>query len=94
MMLAPDDISVGKYITIMEWKSHEDYSYMGDVLLVKAVSLPFVVVDYLIRGGYVVLSGIRLDVRRVDFMALSPDYVMAVIGSDKTKSQSAPVSKS
>lgn len=82
-MLPPDDIQVGKFITVFAWKlgtDQNDGSFCGDVLLVKAVSLPYVVIDYLAHGGRVVLSSVVLDIRKVELKELTAEYVDAVLG--------------
>lgn len=62
---------VGDVVTILEWTSHKDNSWVGECLDVLAVDAPFVCVETSI-GPY------RLDTRRCTLMRLSADYVAAM----------------
>ncbi len=52
---------------------HEDHSWYGDVLTVKAVDFPYVIVD----GELSYMKGITLDMRQVELMKLTPEYIRA-----------------
>lgn len=69
---------IDQLITVLKWLSHLDYSYVSDVLKVKAVDYPFVVVHRLnkFNDKYDV---IKLDLRRIEFKKLSLDYVDAYL---------------
>lgn len=69
---------VDQFITVLEWINHRDYSYVSDVLKVKAVDYPFVVVHRLNRF-HEHYDVIKLDLRRVKFKKLSLDYVGAYL---------------
>ena len=91
-MLNADDISVGQYLTVREWLSFKDNSYLGDVLVVKAVNLPFVALGRLENGGRGQLSAcvsiITLDIRQVDLIRLNPEYVRVVVYGEDGQAQS------
>jgi hypothetical protein len=76
--LVPDHIKKGDFITVLEWLSHQDNSYKGDVLEVQAINLPFIVCKR--HTGYSLDKPLNLDMRAVTFAALSREYVDAAIG--------------
>ena len=80
IVLRPDDIEVGQFITVLHSESitapgvHiEPYSDIkGMPMMVAAVDLPFVLVNHLARCGNQII-----DVRRADLKLLSDSYVAA-----------------
>lgn len=54
-------------------KVHRDGSWCGDVLIVRAICLPYIVVD----GNRDYMVGLQLDIRRLSLMKLTPEYVKA-----------------
>lgn len=52
----------------------QDHSWCGDVLVVTAINLPFVVVDELTGSQ---LKGVDLDLRRLDLMKISEEFIAA-----------------
>lgn len=59
-----------------------DGSYMGAVLLVAGVSLPFVAVQVLDPRGYApkgAAATLSLDLRYVHLIELEPEYVQAIL---------------
>jgi len=94
MQLAPDDLTPGMFVTVLETENpprHEgagpvppkptkDYTASGSVLRVISLSLPFVLVQNMTPG---MLRGPRMfpvDLRRSRLAPLSDDYVRAAIG--------------
>ena len=43
-IIPPDKLQVGVNITVLNWNSHVDYSYVGDILNIKAINLPFIII--------------------------------------------------
>ncbi len=94
MQLAPDDLTPGMFVTVLETEGparHEgpgalppkptkDYTAAGAVLRVISLSLPFVLVQNMTPG---MLRGPRMfpvDLRRSRLSPLSDEYVRAAIG--------------
>ena len=94
MQLAPDDLTPGMFVTVLDTENpprHEgagpvppkptkDYTASGAVLRVVSLSLPFVLVQNMTPG---MLRGPRMfpvDLRRSRLAALNDDYVRAAIG--------------
>lgn len=74
-ILTIDELKVDQYITIHSW-NNGDHSWVGEVLKVKAVQLPFIaVIEHQNHndGGF-----ISLDTRLLTLMELSPEYVEAM----------------
>lgn len=69
---------IDQFITVLKWLSHTDYSYVSDILKVKAVDYPFVVVNRLNKFNDK-HDVIKLDLRRIEFKKLSLDYVHAYL---------------
>jgi len=93
MQLAPDDLTPGMFVTVLETENpprHEgvgptpakvskDYTASGAVLRVISLSLPFVLVQNMTPG---MLRGPRMfpvDLRRSRLAPLSDEYVRAAI---------------
>ena len=55
-------------------RTQEDHSYVGEVLRVVSVALPFVVVD---RVGSNLVPRVTLDTRRAELQALPMEFVLA-----------------
>lgn len=72
-VLEPLLLRVGMMITLLEWTSHKDNSYKGDVMKVIDVSLPFVS----LKRDCGLVSTINLDTRNVILAELSAEYVEA-----------------
>jgi len=73
LLLAPDDLTVGKYVAIHSAKgSNVTLAFSGVASEVMAINLPFVV----LRPGYCE-GTITEDVRQVNLMALTDDFVLA-----------------
>lgn len=60
--------------------SHQDNSWVGDVMRVEAVDLPFLAVSVLRANGAVLFANLKIDTRRVELKKLSPSYVQAMTG--------------
>lgn len=63
--------------TQIQQRTIEDNSFKGDVLEIKAVDLPFIIVKVLSNG--ILKKPIKMDTRRVDLMELSNEYVAALL---------------
>jgi len=61
--------------TGIQTRTHNDNSYKGEILEIKAVDLPFVVVKRVCYSG----NSFALDTRRVNLMELSEEYVKALV---------------
>ena len=73
LLLAPDDLTVGKYVAIHSAKgSNVSLAFSGVASEVMAINLPFVV----LRPGYSE-GTITEDVRHVNLMAVTDDFVRA-----------------
>ena len=73
LLLAPDDLTVGKYVAIHNAKgSNVTLAFSGVASEVMAINLPFVV----LRPGYSE-GTITEDVRHVNLMAVTDDFVRA-----------------
>jgi uncharacterized protein involved in tellurium resistance len=72
-IIAAEQIKVGQWLTVLNWKPDDDHSYKGDILHVKAIDLPYVAVVECLAGkkSWIVV----LDTRRVDFMELDQNYI-------------------
>ena len=76
LLLAPDDLTVGKYVAIHSAKgSNVTLAFSGVASEVMAINLPFVV----LRPGYSE-GTITEDVRHVNLMAVTDDFVRAQTG--------------
>lgn len=92
-MVSPGELKVGMNVTVMSWKQREgldfdgfgvktitytDRSYVGDVLRVEAIDLPFIVVTT--SSHSILLRGvpIKLDTREVLLKELADAYVEAM----------------
>ncbi len=79
--IPPGQLALNQLITVFEWEltSHgsRDQSYVGDVLRVTAIMLPFVVVEQL-TGGYGAERPFELDTRRVTFAEVTQAYAEAL----------------
>ena len=73
-MLQVDDITVGDYITVLEYVCNpSDHSFQGEVLHVIAVDLPYIVVN----GMKSHTQNMHMDIRRWKFKRCSDEYVHA-----------------
>ena len=84
-ILAPDDFRVGLYVTIVKGEIKqspgyfecEDHSYQGEVLLILAIDLPFIVVRFPQRPEF---PPGTFDIRQGwQFKKLSDEFVAAVL---------------
>jgi hypothetical protein len=93
--LAVEEITVGKYITILDpitRAGREDFSYMGDVLEVLAVDLPYILVKALSGStSRYTDSKQKLDTRYTTFMALSKEFVEASTAQPPVASSSVEI---
>ena len=90
-MISPGELSVGQYVTVLENKSFEtlsedsldivqtvvkmDRSGMGEVLLVVAINLPYIVVERCSNLNF----RYTVDTRRTILMELSKEYIEALM---------------
>lgn len=90
-MISPGELSVGQYVTVLENKSFEtlsedsldtvqtaiivDRSGMGEVLLVIAINLPYIVVERCSDLNF----RYTIDTRRTVLMELSKEYIEALM---------------
>lgn len=90
-MISPGELSVGQYVTVLENKSFEtlsedsldivqtvtriDRSGMGEVLLILAINLPYIVVERCSNLNF----RYTVDTRRTILMELSKEYIEALM---------------
>ncbi len=90
-LIPPGELALNQLVTVFQWEpnSHgfRDQSYVGDVLRVTAVMLPFVVVKQL-TGGYSTQRPFELDTRRLTFAEVTQAYAKAL--GVKVELDSAP----
>jgi hypothetical protein len=71
------ELKIGQKVTVLSWVFPDgDNSYKGDVLEIKAIDLPFIVVENMSDGWGQTL---KFDTRQVNFKELSGDYVKAAL---------------
>jgi hypothetical protein len=86
LLLAPDDLTVGKYVAIHSAKgSNVSLAFSGVASEVMAINLPFVV----LRPGYSE-GTITEDVRHVNLMAVTDDFVRAQAPHEQGIGQEKP----
>jgi hypothetical protein len=86
LLLAPDDLTVGKYIAIHSLKgSSRPWPYFGHASEVMAINLPFVVVRPV--GDH---DPATVDVRNVNLMPVTDDYVRAQAPQQQGVGQEKP----
>jgi hypothetical protein len=82
--IEPKDLKVGQRVTVLRWLQGGDRSYVGSVLKIMAVDLPFVVFrEELCRYGF---RGVHSDddaatslrISDVEFGTISDEYVAAM----------------
>jgi hypothetical protein len=93
-MLTPGEIAKGQYITVLKWKKRDiqampllgvaggeytDRSYVGNVLQVLSVDLPFVLVARLTEH-YKPNERLQLDTRELFLKELSAEFAETAIG--------------
>ena len=81
-MLQIDDISIGMYITVVTRNNKNDMSFMGDVLVVEAINLPYIIVNKLNDPP---LYHKILDTRKVTLGKLSSEYIKALLSEEQVK---------
>jgi hypothetical protein len=92
LLLAPDDLTVGKYIAIHSLKGvivtevAGPLALFGDAAVITAISLPFVVARFVVSNTVA-----TLDVRHLNLMPVTDDFVRAQAGQP-TGGQDNPVS--
>jgi hypothetical protein len=72
--LDPNAVKPGMHVSILRWKSHRDFSWVGDIFHVVSVNAPFVVVNLRKKHR---TSRMVLDVRAVALRELTKDFVEA-----------------
>lgn len=70
-LLEESMIKVGDFITVVEWHSHKDNSYKGDLLEVKVVEPPYLRV-YRHNGPTMMIT---LKLGDVEVMPLSKEFI-------------------
>jgi hypothetical protein len=86
LLLAPDDLMVGKFIAVHSLKrSSQPLPYFGHASEVMAINLPFVIVRPV--GGH---APATLDVRYVNLMSVTDDYVRAQAAPEQGIGQEKP----
>lgn len=78
--ITPEEIKVGDTVTAFRWIKGGDRSYVGDVMTVEAVDLPFLVARTVVdKYGHDMDRGARsLDTREIEFGVVSNEYVNAM----------------
>lgn len=70
------EVTAGMHITVLQWNTHRhDSSWQGDVLLVEAVSLPYVICKPMFDS--LLSASFDIDLRLADIAELTPEYVEA-----------------
>jgi hypothetical protein len=74
LLLAPDDLTVGKYVAIHSVKGEVagPLALFGDAAVITAINLPFVVARFVASNNIV-----TLDVRHINLMPVTDDFVRA-----------------
>jgi len=73
LLLAPDDLEVGKYVAVHSLKdSKQALPFSGHASEIRAINLPFVVVKPV--GDYGIIT---IDVRYLNLMSISEEFVQA-----------------
>ena len=78
LLLAPDDLKVGKYVAIHSVKGvivkevAGPLALFGDAAVITAINLPFVVARFVASNNIV-----TLDVRHINLMPVTDDFVRA-----------------
>ena len=86
LLLAPDDLTVGKYVAIHSLKgSSQSSPYFGHASEVMAINLPFVVVRSV--GDHETAT---VDVRYLNLMAVTDDFVRAQAPHEQGIGQEKP----
>ena len=86
LLLAPDDLMVGTFIAVHSLKgSSRPLPYFGHASEVMAINLPFVVVRSV--GGHETAT---VDVRYVNLMPVTDDYVRAQAAHEQGIGQEKP----
>ena len=72
-----DEMKVGDYITVLNWITLQDRSYVGDTLKIIAVDWPFMRVekDIMMNGTRKKLFEVILDLREVEIKKLSSEMI-------------------
>jgi len=73
----PKNLKVGDTVTILEWTSHKDNSWKGDLISIKAINQPYIFAE--ITKQYGEPSRHRFDSRGVIFAEVTDDYVENVL---------------
>ena len=78
LLLQADDLDVGRWVAIHHWRHQPDCNQgLGHALIIKAINLPFVVVQ---PHGEPQYEPAILDVREAAFMFVTQDFVNAQHG--------------
>jgi hypothetical protein len=86
LLLAPDDLAVGRFIAVHSIKgSSQLLPFFGLASEVMAINLPFVIVRPV--GGH---DPATVDVRYVNLMPVTDDYVRAQVGQQQRVAQQNP----
>ena len=86
LLLAPDDLMVGQFIAVHSLKgSSQPMPYFGHASEVMAINLPFVVVR-----SVGVNAPATVDVRYVNLMPVTDDYVRALAADQQDVGQEKP----
>ena len=81
LLVAPDDLTVGKYVAIQSVKGvivkevAGPLALFGDAAVITAINLPFVVARLVASNNIV-----TLDVRHINLMPVTDDFVRAQTG--------------
>jgi len=87
MIIKLDDLKVGNVVTVLNWLSHKDNSYKGDLLKIIAINIPFISVKEILHHDSW-KQGLVLDTRCVELSLLSDDFVKKTISAQKNKEKS------
>lgn len=73
LLLVPDDLAVGAFVAVHSLKRKDDPCYcLGLAGVIRAINLPFVVVQLVCNGNVD-----TLDVRRHNLMPVTDDFAQA-----------------
>lgn len=80
-IISAEKLTIGQFVTVLNWKRN-DNSYKGNVLEIKAINLPFIVIKNLqYNEGSIFSKPFELDTREVDLIELGKEYVQTLCPS-------------
>jgi len=75
LIVRADDLEIGSVVTVHHWWRPDLWDFLGSPLGVKAVNLPFIVVQNVAEPDY---PPVTLDTRRCALMSVTKEFVAAL----------------